>query len=109
MKGCSLQPFSFIDKIPIQVYNHGNRNDGGIGMTKNVTVYSTNTCPYCTKLKDFLDEQGIPYKDVNLQESPEVINKIVQETGQMGVPQTEIDGEWVVGFNPVRIMELVNR
>jgi predicted DsbA family dithiol-disulfide isomerase len=33
----------------------------------NITVYTTNTCPYCTMVKNFLDEQGLEYKEVNVQ------------------------------------------
>ncbi len=30
--------------------------------------------------------------------------EIMQKTGQMGVPQTEVNGQWVVGFDPNSIM-----
>jgi glutaredoxin len=34
-------------------------------------------------------------------------NKLVETTGQLGVPQTEINGQWVLGFDPETIMNLV--
>ncbi|GEN30193.1 glutaredoxin-like YruB-family protein [Cerasibacillus quisquiliarum] len=70
----------------------------------NVTVYTTNTCPYCTMIKNFLDGKNIPYKEVNVEESPEMMMELMQKTGQMGVPQTEINGQWVVGYDPNSIM-----
>lgn len=70
----------------------------------NVTVYTTNTCPYCTMVKNFLDGKNIPYKEVNVEESPEMMMELMQKTGQMGVPQTEINGQWVVGYDPNSIM-----
>lgn len=70
----------------------------------NVTVYTTNTCPYCTMVKNFLDDKNISYKEVNVENSPEKMMEIMQKTGQMGVPQTEINGQWVVGFDPNSIM-----
>lgn len=72
-----------------------------------ITVYTTNTCPYCTMLKNFLNTQGIPYKEVNVQMDQVAANKLVQTTGQLGVPQTEINGQWVLGFDPETIMSLV--
>ena len=33
--------------------------------------------------------------------------RLVNETGQMGVPQTKINGEWVLGFDPMRASALV--
>ncbi|MEO2076230.1 MAG: glutaredoxin family protein [Bacillus sp. (in: firmicutes)] len=72
-----------------------------------ITVYTTNTCPYCTMLKNFLNTQGLPYKEVNVQMDQVAANKLVQTTGQLGVPQTEINGQWVLGFDPETIMSLV--
>ncbi|MGG6432657.1 glutaredoxin family protein [Anoxybacillus sp. D401a] len=76
---------------------------------KQVTVYTTTTCPYCTLLKNFLAERGIPFKEVNLHHHPEAVDYVVRSTGQMGVPQTEINGRWVVGFDPQRIMQLLQQ
>lgn len=76
-------------------------------MTNSVTVYSTTTCPYCDMMKNFLDQQNIPYTNVDVQKDPIEANKLVQTTGQMGVPQTNVNGEWVLGFDPNRVMELL--
>ncbi len=73
-------------------------------MTK-ATVYTTSTCPYCTMLTDYLKEQGIPFEEVNVQLDPEAGQRLVATTGQMGVPQTEINGRWVIGFDPNGIQE----
>ena len=69
-----------------------------------VTVYTTTRCPYCVMLKNFLVDQKIPFKEVNVEMNPEIMNQIVTKTGQMGVPQTEINGKWVVGYDPNNIM-----
>lgn len=76
-------------------------------MTNSVTVYSTTTCPYCDMMKNFLDQQNIPYTNVDVQKNPIEANKLVQTTGQMGVPQTNVNGEWVLGFDPNRVLELL--
>jgi len=72
-----------------------------------ITVYTTNTCPYCTMVKNFLEEQGLPFKEVNVQRDQREAKKLVKTTGQLGVPQTNINGQWVIGFDPEKIMELV--
>ncbi|MDQ0162702.1 glutaredoxin family protein [Bacillus alveayuensis] len=74
-----------------------------------VTVYTTTTCPYCVMLKNFLQERGIPFEEVNVQLNPAAARKLVETTGQMGVPQTEINGQWVIGFDPESIMSLLGR
>ncbi|HSH24844.1 MAG TPA: glutaredoxin family protein [Massilibacterium sp.] len=72
-----------------------------------VKVYTTSTCPYCTMLKNFLDDKGIAYEEVNLQQRPEMVDYVMKSTGNLGVPQTEINGKWVIGFDPNQIMALV--
>ncbi|THE13425.1 glutaredoxin family protein [Bacillus timonensis] len=72
-----------------------------------ITVYTTNTCPYCVMMKNFLKENGFSFKEVNVQQDPIAANRLVKTTGQMGVPQTEINGQWVLGFDPEKVMQLV--
>lgn len=72
-----------------------------------ITVYTTDTCPYCVMMKNFLKEQGLPFKEVNVQQDPVAANRLVAATGQLGVPQTEINGQWVLGFDPEKVMSLV--
>ena len=69
-----------------------------------VTVYTTTTCPYCVMLKNFLTDQKISFKEVNVGKEPMMMQKLAQTTGQLGVPQTEVNGKWVVGFDPNNIM-----
>lgn len=78
-------------------------------MSKDITVYTTTQCPYCTMLKRFLSEDNIPFKEVNGENNPEQMEKVVKQTGQMGVPQTEIDGQWVIGFDPESIKQVIEQ
>lgn len=72
-----------------------------------VKVYTTSTCPYCTMLKNFLNDQGIAYEEINLQQRPDMVDYVMKSTGNLGVPQTEINGQWVIGFDQNQIMALV--
>lgn len=74
-------------------------------MTNTATVYTTSTCPYCTMMTDYLKEQNIPFKEINVQNDPAAGQKLVETTGQMGVPQTELNGQWILGFNPDKVQE----
>lgn len=74
----------------------------------NVIVYSTPTCPWCTRVKDFLKEKGIEFKNIDVSADPVAAQKMVQKSGQMGVPVVEIDGEFVVGFDELRLKQLLN-
>ena len=68
-------------------------------MPKNVTVFSTSTCPWCVKVKEFLKQNNVKYAEKNVGEDQEAADYMVDKTGQMGVPVTEIDGKFIVGFD----------
>ncbi|MBA4536286.1 glutaredoxin family protein [Bacillus aquiflavi] len=74
-----------------------------------ITVYTTNTCPYCVMMKNFLNDKGLPFKEVNVQQDPEAGRKLVEATGQMGVPQTNVNGHWVLGFDPNTLMSYIKK
>lgn len=78
-------------------------------MKNNVTVYTTTSCPLCTMLKGFLQQNGIPFKEVNVERDPIMMQRLVNQTGQMGVPQTEINGKWVIGFDPEHLMDYLEK
>ena len=47
-------------------------------------------------MKNFLKDQGLPFKEVNVQMDQIAADRLVAATGQLGVPQTEINGQWVL-------------
>lgn len=66
---------------------------------KNVaTVYSTTTCPYCTMMKNYLTEENIEFTEVLLTDQAGM-DELIAKTGEMGVPQTELNGKWILGFD----------
>ncbi|MEA1876731.1 MAG: glutaredoxin family protein [Bacteroidota bacterium] len=74
---------------------------------KQVTVYSTPACSWCTTLKSYLNKNKIRYTDVDISRDPNASQTLVARTGQQGVPQTEVNGQWVVGFDQKRLNELL--
>jgi len=76
-----------------------------------VTIYSTPTCGYCTMAKDFLQEKGVEYEEVDVSVDQQKAQAMVEKTGQMGVPVIIInkDGqeEVLVGFDQVQLTNLL--
>ena len=70
---------------------------------KNVKIYSTPTCPWCRKAKEYLVEKGIQFTDFNVAEDRGKLQEMVQLTGQRGVPVIVIDNDIIVGFNQAKI------
>lgn len=75
---------------------------------KRVTVYSTPTCSWCNTLKSYLKIHRIHYTDIDVSRDQRAADELVKRSGQMGVPQTDINGEIIVGFNKSRINELLD-
>ena len=64
-----------------------------------IKVFSTPTCPYCHMLKDFLRDKKVEFEDIDVAADHEAAKAMVEKSGQMGVPQIEINGKIIVGFD----------
>jgi glutaredoxin-like YruB-family protein len=74
---------------------------------RRVTVYSTPTCSWCNTLKAWLKKNNITYTDIDVSRDQKAAEELVKRSGQQGVPQTEINGQIVVGFNQPKLKELL--
>lgn len=64
-----------------------------------VKVYTTATCPYCIQVKDFLKEKGVDYDEIDVGDDEKAAQEMIDKSGQMGVPVTDVDGEIIIGFD----------
>jgi glutaredoxin-like YruB-family protein len=76
-------------------------------MAKSVMVYSTPTCPFCVRVKKYLKDNNIEFKDIDVSSDEAMVEEMIRKSGQMGVPVIDIDGEIVVGFDKDRIAGLL--
>ena len=74
-----------------------------------IKVYSTPTCPWCKKAKDFLKEKGVDFQDFDVASNEEARNELLDKSGQMGVPVLDIDGEIIIGFDQEAIEKAVSK
>lgn len=63
-----------------------------------ITVYSTDPCSFCRRVKGLLDARGLQYTEVNLTKDPAGRARLAQKTGMMSFPQVLIDGTLLGGF-----------
>ncbi len=73
-------------------------------MAKEVKVYSTPSCPWCVKAKEFLKSSKVKFKDIDVAEDEKAREEMIEKSGQMGVPViivTKDDGseEIIIGFD----------
>ncbi len=72
-----------------------------------IEVFTTQTCPYCDKIKNWLDDNGYDYEEHDVGEDKEQAKRMIKETGQRGVPQTFVGDEAIVGFRPDKIEKAI--
>jgi NADH-dependent peroxiredoxin subunit F len=71
-----------------------------------VTVYSTQNCPYCRMAKAFLQKYGVPFESIDVGADVDAARKMIELSGQRGVPVITVDDEIIVGFDAQRLNEL---
>jgi len=74
-----------------------------------VTVYSTKNCPYCRMVKAFLDRHGVQYVSFDVGTDKEQAKKMIEISGQYGVPVVTVDDEVIVGFDAQKMTELFGK
>lgn len=65
-----------------------------------IKVFTTTTCAYCKMVKQYLSMKGKEFEVVNLDDNPELRQELYEKTGAMTVPITQINDDFVVGWNP---------
>lgn len=73
-----------------------------------VTVYTSNTCPYCTMAKDYLKDRNIEFEEKNVQTDSEARQELMAK-GYTGVPVIVIGEEEIVGFDKKRLEALLDK
>ncbi len=59
-------------------------------------------------VKQFLSQRGVGYEERDVSRNQAYARELMNNTGQMGVPVTVLDGEIVVGFDQQRLEQLVS-
>jgi glutaredoxin 3 len=67
-----------------------------------ITVYSTEPCSFCARVKGMLETRGVEFSEVNLSKDPQGRVELASRTGMMTFPQVLIDGELLGGFAEVQ-------
>jgi glutaredoxin 3 len=67
-----------------------------------ITVYSTEPCSFCARVKGMLQARGVEFSEVNLSKDPQGRVELASRTGMMTFPQVLIDGKLLGGFAEVQ-------
>jgi len=72
-----------------------------------VTVYSTPFCPWCIRTKEFLKNNKISFKNVDVSSNEKHVKEMISKSHQTGVPVIDINGTIIVGFEESKLKALL--
>jgi glutaredoxin 3 len=72
-------------------------------MDKKVKIYSTPTCPYCIRAKQYLKDNNVEFENIDVSTNQQAAQEMVDKSGQMGVPVLDIEGQVIIGFDKEKI------
>ncbi len=64
-----------------------------------IKVYTTPTCTFCTKVKNYLRENHVKFTEYNVAKDERRADEMFRKSKQMGVPVIDVNGTIIVGFN----------
>ena len=64
-----------------------------------VTVYTTDPCSFCARVKGLLSSRGVDFEEVNLSKDPEGRLALARKTGMMSFPQVVVGERLIGGFS----------
>ncbi len=65
----------------------------------NIIVYSTAYCPYCVRAKQLLKRKGAEYKEVMVDQDPNLMQEMMERTQRRTVPQIFINDQSIGGYD----------
>ena len=90
--------------------NKDDKNDKIVNNKQDtIIVYSSDTCPYCKKAKDYLKSKGIKYEERNISQNSKWAEEVKKVSGQNGIPVIVYKDKVVVGFDQRKLDELINQ
>ncbi len=72
-----------------------------------IRIFTTPTCPWCKRAKEFLKQKKVSYTELDVFEDNKARQEMISLSGQMGVPVLEIGGKVMVGFDQEQIEKLL--
>ncbi|OOM74416.1 glutaredoxin family protein [Clostridium sp. BL-8] len=74
-----------------------------------IKVYTTNSCPWCVKVKNYLKSENLEFEELNVQDNMEAREEMIKKSNQMGVPVLDINDDIIVGFDKPAILKALEK
>ena len=74
-----------------------------------IKVYTTNTCPWCVKVKNYLKSENLEFEELNVQDDMKAREEMIKKSNQMGVPVLDINNNIIIGFDKPAILKALGK
>ena len=74
-----------------------------------IKVYTTNSCPWCVKVKNYLKSENLEFEELNVQDDMEAREEMINKSHQMGVPVIDINDNIIIGFDKPAILKALGK
>ena len=74
-----------------------------------IKLYTTNTCPWCVKVKNYLKSENIDFEELNVQDDMVAREEMIKKSNQMGVPVLDINNNIIIGFDKPAILAALDK
>ncbi|MCW8126247.1 glutaredoxin 3 [Microbulbifer halophilus] len=76
---------------------------------QDVVIYTTRFCPFCIRAKQLLDSKRVEYREIPVDNDPELRARMADEAGSRAVPQIWIGERHVGGCDELMALERSGR
>jgi glutaredoxin len=63
-------------------------------------LYSAAWCRDCREAKRFLAQHSIPFKEVDIEQTPGAAEELIANVGKRAIPQFVLNGKWIQPYKP---------
>lgn len=71
----------------------------------NIKIYTTSYCPYCVRAKALLDEKGLSYEEISVENDPVLRQEMERLSQRHTVPQIFIDEQSIGGCDDLMALD----
>lgn len=70
-----------------------------------IEIYTKQTCPFCHRAKALLQQKGVSYKEIAIDQAPDQRAVMIERSGRTTVPQIFIDNQHIGGCDDLFAMD----
>lgn len=67
-----------------------------------IIIYTKANCPYCVFAKQLLENEGLSYKEIHVDQDAEQLQIMMERSGLRTVPQIFINGRSIGGYDSLK-------